>query len=123
MVFTVLSRSSGWRRATQSSQTGIPPAGSKPNKRWCSSDEWTSCRVSTLNAQLPVWLILWASARYASLRRRSSSVRLRREISALRLSASSVCRPANVATKVLTAIRTVNIAISTASSVGERAML
>ena len=82
-----------------------------------------NCRVATLNAQLPMLLSLCASAKYASLRRKSSSLRLRREISALRLSASSFCRPANVATKVLTAIRTAKIVIRRASSVGERAML
>jgi hypothetical protein len=82
-----------------------------------------NCPVATSSAQLPAWLSLCPSAKYVSLRRRSASVRLRREISALRLSASSFCRPANVATKVLTAIRTVKIVISRASSVGERAML
>ena len=45
--------------------------------RYCSSDQWLTCFVLAFHAQLPVRLSFCASARYVSLRRRASSVRLR----------------------------------------------
>src|SRR6266853_1601097 len=60
-------------RCTNVSNRGFPSCGSKPSTRKHSSDQYLSSPVPGAQAQLPVWLSLCASAKYASLSRSDSS--------------------------------------------------
>src|SRR5437870_7841916 len=63
-----------WKKV---SNRGGDPAGSNPSTRKHSSDQYLMSPVAGLHAQLPVCVSPCASAKYASLRRSSSSARLR----------------------------------------------
>ena len=75
-------RSSGCVRCRISSKVGLV-AGSWAKMQKVSSDQKSSL-LETLQPKLPVRLNLWASAKYASLRRRASSARLRSVFSCCR---------------------------------------
>src|SRR6266436_4301163 len=64
-----------------SSNDGNGARGSYPNTRMNSSDWYVFLLVVGFHAQLPVWLSLCASARYALLLWRDSSARLRSSMS------------------------------------------
>src|SRR5258708_6307848 len=64
-----------------SSNDGNGARGSYPNTRMNSSDWYVFLLVAGFHAQLPVWLSLCASARYALLLWRDSSARLRSSMS------------------------------------------
>src|SRR2546429_4101168 len=57
-----LARSSGWTRRSRSSQVGGPFSGSKPYRRYHSSDRCKASLPATCQAQLPVCVSLCASA-------------------------------------------------------------
>src|SRR6266853_3315540 len=63
------------------SNRGGRSSGSKPSTRKHSSDQYLISPVAGIHAQLPVWLSLCASAKYASLSCSFSSAFLRSSIS------------------------------------------
>src|SRR5260370_38334040 len=68
-------------RLNNVSNRGCPPCGSKPSTRYHSSDQYLISPVAGAHAQLPVWLSLCASAKYASLSCSFSSAFLRSSLS------------------------------------------
>src|SRR5260370_33253315 len=68
-------------RLNNVSNRGCPPCGSKPSTRYHSSDQYLISPVAGAHAQLPVWLSLCASAKYASLSCSFSSALLRSSLS------------------------------------------
>src|SRR5437762_14338314 len=79
------------------SNRGGDPAGSNPSTRKHSSDQYLMSPVAGLHAQLPVCVSPCASAKYDSLRRSSSSARLRSVESSTNATPSARLPSANAA--------------------------